>query len=247
MAKIKKMIRNFFILLDDLLRSFIIYLPGHLGRKLRYFYYKRKFKKCGKNVKIDEGVIIEGPEWISIGDNVLFDKYCLLTAGKNDLTNKIVKIRENKDFTAKEGELIIGSGVHIGANSIIQALGGVYIGNNVTLSAGCKIYSLSNYPIDEKHPNIITYANYLVKDQKKVSYIVSPIVIEDNVWIALDCLVLGGTVGKNSFITSRSLVLYDIPQNSYASGSPAKKTKDRFKLKKAMRDNLSSSPAFFIK
>ena len=224
------MIGKIFIPFGDLLRFFIIYLPGQLGRRLRYFYYKRRFKKCGKNVKIDEGVIIEGPKWISIGDNVLIDKYCLLTAGEDNLTSKIVKIRKNKDFTAKEGELIVGSGVHIGANSIIQAHGGVYIGNDVTLSAGCKVYSLSNYPIDQDHPNIITYANYLAKDQKRVSYLISPIVIEDNVWIALDCLVLGGTVGKNSFVTSQSVVLYDIPQNSYASGSPAKKTKDRFKL-----------------
>jgi len=223
------MIRKFLKVFDDILRFFIIYMPGSTGRKIRYSYWKRKFKKCGKNVIIDEGVIIQGPEYISIGDNVWIDKYCILMAGpvKFD-NNSVVKKIENKNFEFKEGELIIGNGVHLGIGNIIQAHGGVYIGNNVTTSAGVKIYSLSNYPYDENDLGNVVYANCMATG--KVSYIVSPIVIKDGVWIALNSIVLGGTIGKNSFVSSNSVVYKDIPDNSYASGNPAKKIKDRFQM-----------------
>jgi galactoside O-acetyltransferase len=223
------MIKKIFKAFDDILRFFIIYMPGPTGRRLRYYYWKKKFKKCGKNVVIDEGVIIQGAEYISIGDNVWIDKYSILMAGPvkfND--NSVVKRIENKNFKYEEGELIIGNGIHIGISNIIQAHGGVYIGNNVTTSAGVKIYSLSNYPYDENDLKTITYANCMASG--KISYIISPVVIEDGVWIALNSIVLGGTIGKNSFISSNSLVYKDIPENSYVSGNPARKIKDRFQM-----------------
>lgn len=224
--KIFKIIRRLF---SDFVKFFIIYMPGATGRRLRYLYYRRKFKKCGKNVIIDEGVIIQNPEWISVGDNVWIDKYSVLIAGPVDLRESIVKKRENLNYKFQVGELIIGSGVHIGIYNIIQAHGGVFIGNNVTTSAGVKIYSLSNYPYNDQDPSMVTYSNCMVSD-KNVSYIISPIVIEDGVWIALNCVVLGGSIGKNSFIASNSLVLKDIPENSYAAGNPARRIKERFKL-----------------
>lgn len=231
------MIKKIFKAFDDILRFFIIYMPGPTGRRLRYYYWRKKFKKCGKNVLIDEGVIIQGAEYISIGDNVWIDKYSVLMAGPvkfND--NSVVKRIENKNFKYEEGELIIGNGIHIGISNIIQAHGGVYIGNNVTTSAGVKIYSLSNYPYDENDLETITYANCMASG--KISYIISPVVIEDGVWIALSSIVLGGTIGKNSFISSNSLVYKDIPENSYASGNPARKIKDRFqRLMKNIQEN----------
>lgn len=81
---------------------------------------------------------------------------------------------------------------------------------------------------DENNPDIVLYANYLVKEKERVGYIFSPIIIEDGVWIGLNSIILGGTIGKNSFVVPYSLVLYDIPENSYASGNPAKRIKERF-------------------
>jgi len=223
-------LRHFFTAVSDLIRFFIIYAPGSLGRKLRYLYYRKRFKRCGKNVLIEEGVIIHNPESISVGDNVWIDRYSILMAGSVDLKDVICKRRENRHFTGKSGELIIGSCVHIGTFNILQAHEGISIGNNVTTSAGVKLYSLSNYPYDQNHREIVTFANCMVKERNRVSYILSPIVVEDGVWIALDCLVLGGRIGRNSFISSQSVVYHDIAENSYASGKPAQRIKDRFEL-----------------
>lgn len=70
----------------------------------------------------------------------------------------------------------------------------------------------------------------MTKEQDQVGYIVLPIVIEDGIWIALNSIALGGTLGRNSFIVSNSLVIRDLPENSYAYGHPARKIKERFKL-----------------
>lgn len=213
----------------DFTRLFVVHLPGSSGRRLRYIYYRKKFKRCGKNVIIDEGVIIHNPESISIGENVWIDKYSVLIAGAVNLQKALCKTKENPYFRGESGELIIGNCVHIGLFNILQAHGGISIGNNVTTSAGVKMYSLSNFPYDENNRQVVTFANYMVRDKSRIAYIVSPIVVEDGVWVALDCLILGGRIGKNSFVTSQSLVYRDIPENSYASGRPAKKIKERFK------------------
>ena len=227
--------RKFRLIFYSIIESLILNVTGEVGRRLRYLYWSRRFRRCGKDVFIDEGVIIKGAEWISVGERVWIDKYTILIAGPVNLEGCVVKERKNPNFRWEEGELIIGSQVHIGAFNIIQAHCGVYIGNKVTTSAGVKIYSLSNYPFDERNPEIVTYANYLVEDGP-VSYIKSPVVILDGVWIGLDCIVLGGTIGENSFIRSNSVVIHDIPENSYASGFPAKKIRERFK-KKFVKNN----------
>lgn len=229
----KRFIRIINTMVYDVIRFIIIYFPGSTGRRVRYFYYKKKFKSCGKNVLIDEGVIIHDPEWITIGDNVWISKYCILIAGPLNPNRKILKIIKNENFKGKNGELILENGIHIGNYNILQAHGGIHICNNVTTSSGVKIYSSSNCPLDDNNPEMVTYANCMVNELDKVPYIISPIVIEEGGWIALDGIVLGGTIGKYSFIISNSMVLRDIPKNSIASGSPAKRIRERFKLKES--------------
>lgn len=55
----------------------------------------------------------------------------------------------------------------------------------------------------------------------------APITIGNNVWIGAGTLVLPGvTIGDNSVIGAGSVVSRDIPANSVAVGSPARKTRD---------------------
>ncbi|MFN7014362.1 MAG: hypothetical protein ACK4ON_08860, partial [Bacteroidia bacterium] len=123
---------------------FIRNLPGIIGRKTRYLYYKIRLGSCGKNVIIDTGVYFQSPKDIYIGDNVWIDKNVIFIAGKlNHLTheNTLGLDLIDKD---KLGKIIIGSNSHLGINTIIQGHGGVVILNNFTSSAHCKIYTLSN-------------------------------------------------------------------------------------------------------
>ncbi len=204
-------------------------IPGPIGQKIRYFYFKNRFKECGINVRICEGVIIENPENISIGSDVIIHPYSILTAMPNSHTykNRILKIIKNEDYMGKKGEIIIGNEVGIGLYNILNGYGGLKICDRVTTSARVSIYSLSHYPIDESNSSLITYANAMVKSNN-ISCIESPVVIYDGVWLGLNVIVLGGTIGKNSFISANSIVTKSIQENSYASGFPAVKLKNRF-------------------
>ena len=79
----------------------IRYVPGGIGFKLRYYYYKAFLKHIGKNVLIDVGVFLLGPANISIGDYCWIDAYTRIEA--------------------MLGEVTLGKRIHIAPFSIIAA------------------------------------------------------------------------------------------------------------------------------
>jgi acetyltransferase-like isoleucine patch superfamily enzyme len=195
-----------------------------VGTILRRKYYSKRFGKCGMNLQIDEGVIIQGAKDIFVGDNVWIDKYCILMAGKLTIPKEQVKVKLNKHYKHNEGELHIGSNVHIAPQCIIQAHGGVSIGNNCGFSSGVKVYSLTNLPnrLSDEMIHFTPLGNSY--------YLNSQIAISENVGMALNCIILTDTtIKQNSFIVPNSVVMTIIKENSFASGNPAKKIKDRFK------------------
>jgi len=221
--KLITFIKSPLILLKNIFLFFLIYLPGAGGNWLRYQFYKRRFKSCGKNVIVDVGVIINGAEYITVGDNVYLDKYCVIYAGKSNIGK--IKRKQNTAYQYDEGELIIGSNIHITQFCIIMAYGGVYIGDNCGLSAGTKIYSLSNLPYDPENRSKVVS----IMPLNQAPFIMSPVCLEENVWVGLDCLVMPGVhIGKDSFVVSKSLVMGMFPANSYISGQPAKRIRKRF-------------------
>jgi acetyltransferase-like isoleucine patch superfamily enzyme len=164
-----------------------------------------------------------------VGNDVIIHPFSVLTAMPKLHTykNRILKVIDNKDYINDNGEIIIGNEVGIGLYNIINGYGGVKICDRVTTSARVSIYSLSHYPIDESNRSLVTYSNAMVKSND-ISCIESPVVIYDGVWLGLNVIVLGGTIGKNSFVSANSIVTKSIQENSYASGSPAVKIKNRF-------------------
>jgi len=215
---IKKFKELFLKLIETLIRN----ISGKLGVIIRREYYSRRFAECGENVRIYEGVIINGAEHMHLGSNIAIDKYCILMAGKVEVANEDEQIqyKKNENYKFKIGEFHLGSNVRIAPYSLIQAHGGVSIGDNFMASSGCKIYSFSN---DVSQCNAETFSN------KTIHHILSPIHICDNVWLGLNAIVLSGTIHKNSFIAPNSVVLKSIEENSFAVGNPAKKIKNRLK------------------
>jgi len=218
-----KLVKAPFKLLKSFLLFFLVYLPGSGGNWVRYQYYKRKFKSCGENVTIDVGVVINGAEHISIGGNVHIDKYCIIHAGPISIGK--IKRKQNTAYQYDEGELVIGNKVHIVQFCIIMAYGGVHIADNCTLSAGTKIYSLSNLPYDpEDKSKIISIMPY-----SQAPFLTSPVCLGKNVWIGLDCIIMPGVhIEKDSFVVSKSLVMGSFPANSYIAGHPAERIRKRF-------------------
>ena len=212
---LRKVKTFFFQFIESLIRN----ISGIIGVKIRRAYYSKRLGGCGQNLRIDEGVIIEGVKNIFIGENVWIDKYCILMAGKINIKKDKVNFKKNELFNYNEGDLYLGSQSHLSPYCIIQAYAGVEIGDYFTASASAKIYSLSN------DVNNCKKGTYFSND---ISYLKSQIIIKENVWLGINATILGGLIGKNTFIGPNSVVFDDVEDNSFVVGMPAKKIKDKF-------------------
>lgn len=76
----------------------------------------------------------------------------------------------------------------------------------------------------------------------------APVVLEENVWIGDSAIVCKGvTIGKNSIVGARSVVLNDVPPNVVAAGNPAKVVKQlNPDAQFATRKELLSDPEAFL-
>lgn len=206
-------------MIGSLIESCLRGIEGRPGRYLRYAYYKRRLKFCGKGVTIDTGVHFINPSSISLGEGVWIDKNCILIAGALPLAKHRVKEIENTAFKGNRGEIYIGNHSHIGLMTIIQGHGGVWIDQYFTSSAGVKIYSLSNDP-KECHTGTL----------KDPAYILHPVSIGRNVWLGLNVIVLGHHLNADVFVGPNEVIKADIPPGiMYNSTHPT--NIDRFSKK----------------
>jgi maltose O-acetyltransferase len=110
-----------------------------------------------------------------------------------------------------------GSNVVFGRNLVVQAAGGLKLGNDILMGPGCYIWTINH---DYQVGNIY----------KEHISIYKAVTIEDNVWIGASVKILPGVrIGKGSVIGMGSVVTKDVPANHLAAGNPAriiKKTDD---------------------
>ena len=144
---------------------------------------------------------INWPHQLSIGQNCAFE---------NNLVFKYDSIWR------KGPNIIIGDNVFIGHNTEFNISERISIGNNCLIASNCKFidhdhgFSDVNKPIRLQEPKI------------------SPIIIENNVWIGTSCIILKGvTIGSGSIIGAGSLVNRNVPPNEIWCGSPAFQKKKR--------------------
>lgn len=107
-------------------------------------------------------------------------------------------------------------GINIGC--YIQGKGGIKVGNNVRIGPNVGIISANHSP-----------------DDYDIWIKTNPIEIGDNVWVAMNVVIMPGVkIGNNVIIGSNSTVTKDIPSNSIAFGNPCKvvKEKEPYKGKK---------------
>lgn len=228
--KIVKVFRKYLLInfFSDIYITFIRYLNGESGNKLRYKYYKKRLKYLGKDVIIDTGVFIEGAEYISIGDGTHIDKNCILVGSPSDLdlSYRYLKTRTNINYKNDVGEITIGCQCHISQNTMIYGYGGVYVGNNSTLSVGSKIYSLTSMAYN---PYDRTEVVSIVPYEGKSPTLMGPVVLGKNVWVGIDCIISPGcTLGDNVFVKSHTIINSSFEENSYVGGAPAYRIRGRF-------------------
>ena len=112
------------------------------------------------------------------------------------------KLLVDKNGTLKIGENSRINSCHISVSNFVE------IGKNVRIAPGVLILD-SDYHLVENH---------FSEDGKN-----SPIIIEDDVWLAMRCIILKGVkIGKSSVVAAGSVVTKNVPPNCVVAGVPAK-------------------------
>lgn len=117
---------------------------------------------------------------------------------------------ERGSFVYSEN-ISMGSNIHVGPNSLWNALGGIVLNNNIIIGPKSTIWSFNhNY----RSNNLLPYDE--VEILKKV-------VIESNVWIGANVIINSGiTIGEGSVIAMGSVVTKDVKACTIVGGNPAK-------------------------
>lgn len=184
---------EFFNLANSFQKSVLHHLYTQLGRA--------KFRMAG--VRLGKNVSINGKFYLSrfkhstiiIGDNCIFNAHDLFnTRGTGHCI-----IRTHTDYA------LIEIGINSGFSGVsINACQSIKIGKNVIVGKDTAIFDNDGHP-------------------ERLGTGPKPVVIGDNVFIGMRCIIMKGvTIGNNAIIGSGSIVTKDIPANSVAAGVPCK-------------------------
>ena len=214
-----KIINLLTVLLSDALNSLVCSLRGVTGRKIRYLYYKNKFNSCGSNVYIDHNVSFLNIENINVGNNVWFAPNSIITAPtKTEFQKTGKKFIFSDDYNPDiHGALTIGNNVGIGAFCTIQAIGGMQIMNDVTISDYSRVLSFTHLPYDPDDPTVVVGASGINSKQNVCA--VNPLVLDENCWLGMGSTVIGASIGKNSMVMVNCVVTNDVGPNVCVQGT----------------------------
>lgn len=133
-------------------------------------------------------------------------------------------------FESTEGVITVGDHSYIGGSTFI-CRSSIIIGQNVTIAWGCTIYDHDSHSINylERRKDI---DDELGDIQAGVSFIKNkdwnvvnskPIIIKDDVWIGMNCIILKGvTIGEGAVVGAGSVVTHDVAPWTVVAGNPAK-------------------------
>jgi maltose O-acetyltransferase len=136
-----------------------------------------------------------------------------------------------KPFISNHGLLTVGDDFHLSSEFVQSHLvvgpsGALEICDWVAINFGAAISAHERIRIGNR-VRLGPYAIVMDSDYHdaadRTKKATSPVVIEDDVWLAVRVTVLKGAhIGKGSVITANSVVAGDIPPNSIAGGVPAR-------------------------
>lgn len=176
------------------------------------------FKSIGKNLNISKKISFYNPGFISIGNNVRLDDYCIVSASKNGIS--------------------IGNYVHITAYVVIAGGENITIEDFVAIGAHTCIYS-SN---DDYSGGSMT--NSMVDSIYKVVH-TAPVTIKRHTIIGSHTTILPGTsIGEGVSIGSHSFVKSNLNSFGIYCGVPArflkKRKKEFLKLEKSFSSKIKN-------
>lgn len=112
--------------------------------------------------------------------------------------------------------LSVGDRLAVNSGVMINAAGGIRIGNDVLIGPHAKIWSVNHCYSSNDVP--ISFQGYVYK----------PVEIGDGAWIAANAVVLPGVkVGHDAIIAAGAVVTQDVPPFAIVGGVPARQIGSR--------------------
>jgi len=172
----------------------ILLLFGYFKNILKIYHLRLKYK----------GLHIDFSTKLARGVNIVCTKGSKISI-QNSIISQGVHIKSDHG-----GEIVIDNS-YIGHNSIIVAL------NSIKIKKNCQIAEMV---VIRDHNHNYKIPNIPIKDQ---GFSVSPIIVNENVWIAAKATILKGVeIGQNTVIAAHAVVNKNVERNSVYGGLPAK-------------------------
>lgn len=192
---------------------------------LRGLAHRPFLRSCHGIVLIGPRVALRNRSHISIGRNFIAEDGAEIQGlsvngvrfGDNVTVGALAMIRPSGYYGRAIGMgLTVGDRSNIGPYAYIGASGGITIGNDVMMGPRVSMFA-------ENHN--FAQTDVLMRDQG-VSH--APIRIEDDCWLASNCVILAGvTVGRGSVVAAGAVVTKDVPPFSIVGGNPARTIRSR--------------------
>jgi acetyltransferase-like isoleucine patch superfamily enzyme len=161
--------------------------------------FRSRCASVGENLSVERVPYILGHAEIIIGDNVTISGQLNIITGRFSDTP----------------QLIIGDNVFIGHHTLFAVNKRIEVRDNASIAGGCRIADSDGHPID---------ADKRAAEVELTEGEMKPVIIDKHAWIGANTQILKGvTIGERSIVGAGSVVIGDIPADTMALGSPARK------------------------
>ncbi|HEX7061870.1 MAG TPA: DapH/DapD/GlmU-related protein [Woeseiaceae bacterium] len=203
----------------ELLTVFVGPLPGALGFLLRKWLFPGLFRTAGRNVIFGPNLTLRHADRISLGDEVVLDRHCLLDArGAGDsgiVIGDRVIVSAGAIIQSKVGHIEIGADCNIGSGVHIVAQGPVIVGDGVAIAGNAMIAGGRQ-------------AVELEGDAAATRFTSGPIRIGRRAKIGMGAIVQDGVhIGEHAIVAPGAVVFEDVPPRTVVWGNPARPVRDR--------------------
>ena len=173
--------------------------------------YSSKLKKAGNNFSVEKGLVLIGPQFITIGRN--------FSAGRNLYLQAWSKY--NGKIFSKTPNLSIGNDVSVMSDCQISCACQIEIGNGVLF--GDNVFITDNF-----HGRSESRQELSVPPLQLNLYLKGKVKIGNNVWLGRNvCVMPNVVIGDGAVIGANAVVTKNIPAYAIAVGNPAKVIKVR--------------------
>jgi len=194
-TKIGKIIKSIFIAHDSVKSIFMKY------------YFKNIIGSINSPFSIHSSVLLKNEKQIAIGSNVFIGKDTTLNGRSKDhpygiILGESTYLKGCSYLDAYGGKIEFKGSSNLSQFSLVAGHGGITIGKYVVFGSHCIVLSSNHIFNDLELP-------YMFQGDA-----LSPVVIEDNVWVGAGSIVLAGTtIGRNSVIGAGSIITKNVPSN----------------------------------